>query len=115
MRTLSALLLVLLLAGPVAAQDKGQSKFAFGFALAGQVTDIVTTEMALAAGGREGNPLMRKRAVRIPFKLALPLISHWATKDFPRGRANAHAYIIGVGGFAPGAWNIYVTMKLKER
>src|SRR5437016_4420238 len=72
----------------------GLSPWAFRYALAGQLADILTTEAALAQGGQEANVLMRHRGVRIPLKLALPLLQRWAFKEMPRRQANTYAVIL---------------------
>jgi len=89
----------------------GMSSWAFGFALAGQAADIVTTEIGLADGLREANGYMGRRAVRVPMKLGLPLLSKWMTRKLPRRQANTMAVVLGAGGASAAAWNVSAIMR----
>ena len=59
---------------------------AFKWVVAGQAADLVTTEIILANGGMEANPLMTDRAVRIIAKTSLLLAAHIYAKRYPKDR-----------------------------
>jgi hypothetical protein len=70
----------------------------------GQLADVVSTEIALSHSGlREVNPLVARRAVRIPLKAGvaagLAIACHELRKRDMRGRAR----MLAVLGFAVGA------------
>jgi hypothetical protein len=71
---------------------------------AGQVADIVTTELALARPGlREGNPLVRERAVRIGLKTGVTLGLTLACNKLRQRAKPRHARLLAVLGFSVGA------------
>ena len=107
MRKLGTLVLavVLGLAGGAQAAEK-ESKASKAFKIAGYMVhatsaiDLVSTELCLSQGWREGNPLMQKRAIRIPLKLALPFVVNHVTGGM-RDRKAAFAIRIAASvGFA---------------
>ena len=82
MRKLTLVLLVLGLAGGAQAAEKESKAFKIaGYMVhATSAIDLVSTEWALSKGGcQEGNPVLRKQAIRIPLKLALPFVVNHIT------------------------------------
>lgn len=94
-----------------APEPTGMSGWAFWLAEAGQIADLVTTEIAQAHGVHESNVLMHYRAVRIPLKVLLPIATRYAFKDTPRSSANKRAIYLGVMGAGFSALNVTLTVK----
>jgi hypothetical protein len=83
----------------------GASKGWLALAVIGQSLDLVSTEVALAKGGREMNPLMHFRGVRWTVK-PLMLLGIASMSKTPRSVANAAAKSAFWGGVIPGASNV---------
>ncbi len=62
------------------------STSALRWAIAGQAADLVTTEIGLANGGTELNPLMVDRTVRIIVKMALSAMVYVYVKRYPEDK-----------------------------
>ncbi|MHA2068877.1 MAG: hypothetical protein ACXABY_31325 [Candidatus Thorarchaeota archaeon] len=79
-------LVFLLLASPVVAEEKESKLFRVaGWAVYGvSGGDVISTEIVLSNGGREVNPLMRNRAIRVSSHVLLPLSINSMTADLYR-------------------------------
>lgn len=112
--TAAAMAVLLLAAAPASAQSPtpepatGMSRWAFWLAESGQIADVITTEIGLAQGLRESNSMMAKRGIRIPLKLALPLVAKLVTNKAPRRVANTYGVVIGATGAGLASWNVRV-------
>lgn len=75
----------------------------------GQALDLVSTELVLAKGYQEGNPLMVERGNRLAVKLAITLGTTYACKKLREGgrpkAARALAISVGALGGAAALWN----------
>ncbi len=82
--------------------------------LAASAFDVGTTEVGLARGGAELNPLMRSRAVRVTVNVAVPVGLYKVIRGRPvkTQLAIAGPYV-GFKTFL-GARNLAIARKLKE-
>ena len=53
--------------------------------------DIASTEIAMRAGGIEGNPFMRDRTVRVSWHIAAPIFVNWFSSKLYREGYTKHA------------------------
>jgi len=82
----------------------GTTKKLIAFAILGQALDLISTDVALARGGTELNPLMKKRAVRYGVK-GLFILGTFGLHALPKGQADGAAKTIGWTGLIPGLAN----------
>ena len=82
----------------------GTTKRLIAFAVIGQVLDLVSTDVVLARGGQELNPLMKKRPVRYGVK-SLFILSTFGLHALPKGQADSVAKTLGWTGLIPGLAN----------
>ena len=80
---------IIMLATVLNAQDG-----ALQWAIAGQAADLITTEIALANGGTELNPLMTGRAVRIIAKATLLVMAYAIIKYYPENKWGVTVFAI---------------------
>lgn len=64
--------------------------------------DLASTEIGIARGLSEGNPLMRKRAVRLPLKVGLTVLVVVTVRELLRDGHPKLALALGIG--AAAAW-----------
>jgi len=76
--------MIILVATILNAQDS--ANISLRWAIAGQAADLVSTEISLANGGVEMNPLMQNRSVRIAAKVGLVVVFHAYAKKYPEDR-----------------------------
>lgn len=92
------------------------------YALAGQLTDVAMTHLAVEKfGHKEGNPLMRSLVERKKYGLltglkvgmvAAGVIFHQASStEEERRRAKNILLFAGTAGFLAGIWNLYQVSK----
>lgn len=77
--------------------------------IAGQACDLVSTELALSAGGRELNPLMRNRGIHWSTKLALPFTEFGKAPESapdPTLLKQKAATAVAMAGFVPCGLNL---------
>lgn len=73
-------------------------------ATAGQLADLVSTEIALSRPGtREGNPLVASRTVRIPAKLAVAATTSLACYELRKHGRHGTARALSIASFLVGA------------
>jgi hypothetical protein len=73
-------------------------------ATAGQLADLVSTEVALSRSGtREANPLIANRGVRIPAKLAVAATTSLACYELRKRGRNGTARALAIASFVVGA------------
>jgi len=101
-------LLALALSAPLAAEEKREESRLFralGYAMfASKAGDFASTELVLATGGYETNPLMQNRGTRIAGTIAYPVIANYATakvyQKHPKLAIATRIAIVGLYGWA---------------
>ncbi len=83
---------------------------ALRWAIAGQAADLITTEIGLANGGTELNPLMTDRTVRIIAKMALSAMVYVYTTRYPEDKRGA--IILAIVSWIPVGNNLIQLGKL---
>ena len=96
-------LTIILLASALNGQQKDTTRTLY-WALAGQATDLLTTEVVLAQGGTELNPLMIQRPARIVAKVGLSVIFIAYAKRHPEDRRTM--VIFAVLSWLPVGYNL---------
>ena len=94
--------MIILLSTALHAQDTTNT--ALKWAVAGQALDLISTEIGLANGGTELNPLMTDRTVRITFKTALSIMAYIYVKRYPENKQDM--IIFAVLSWLPVGWNL---------
>lgn len=97
------------------AHKQGVSPWLTSVAVACQVLDLVTTEVAIHNGLQEGNPLMKSRTVRVTWKLAMPVLGSRALKSTPRAQANSKGMVWAIAGCVPAAVNSVLSLRAGKR
>jgi hypothetical protein len=101
--------------GPVPPKDEPSKLFrALGWAVYGtSAADVVTTEIGLARGRRELNPVMRNRAVRIGAHIVVPIAVNKTTEfirseGYPTYALVIRMAVVGMWGFtsARNVWRL---------
>ncbi len=98
-KIISALVLITVLN----AQDTTNT--ALKWAVAGHVADIVTTEIGLANGFVELNPIMEDREIRIAFKIALVVMMYVYAELYPDDKRSQ--IVFALLSWMPVANNLY--------
>jgi hypothetical protein len=86
-------------------------KIATIFAVLGQLSDCVTTQVAISLGAKEANPLMQGLvkhfwlACLVKVGVALIFTGFCYKKHYPRSYGAVMIAIIGVIGFLAAGWN----------
>lgn len=106
---------------PVQPKDEPGKLFrGLGWAVYGtSAAEIVTTELLMARGGYERNPLMRNRAVRIGVHIVVPVAVNKATEfirkeGLPRYALWIRIAVVAMWGFT-SARNIHIAGGLVEK
>jgi len=94
--------MIILIATILHAQDS--ANIALRWAIAGQATDLVSTEISLANGGVEMNPLMQNRSVRIAAKVGLVVMFYAYAKKYPEDKLGI--IILAVVSWLPAVHNL---------
>jgi hypothetical protein len=83
---------------------RGAWAFDSALVASGQLADLASTEYALTRETlREANPLLGRRAVRIPAKLAVAAFGSWATHRLRKQGHHGRARALSIVAFAIGA------------
>jgi len=80
------------------------SGWALAVMLACSTADLSTTEIALARGGTERNPLMRQRSARVTFSVSVPIALWWGAKRKPE-QIEKITWLYAAARCGGAAWN----------
>ena len=87
-------------------------------AVLGQLSDCITTQVALSMGAHEGNPLMVSIVKHfwlecsLKVGVALTAVYYCHKKFAPSKSGTAPIYAIAIGGFGAAIWNLFVITHL---
>ncbi len=98
------ILIIVFLAAGVSGQDT-----AFHLAIAGQVTDLITTEIALANGAQELNPLMTSQYVFVATKIGASVLIYVYHKYHPKDKWGMR--MLAVISWIPTVYNLTQSMR----